>query len=135
MWYQDARDGAGGVIFTEPYQFATSQVWSISTAAAVFDPVSGDFLGVASLDMHLDVIETPINYLTVVGGAGYAYMLAPGTNGKLARQKMSTSAVSVRLEEGCGVLNTNALMPRESERLYNAPVYSSRFVYEPQRVH
>lgn len=55
----------------------------MTAAAPVFNP-AGDILGVVGLDIDATDIEASIKDLTVTGGEGYAYLLAPGGEGEVA---------------------------------------------------
>lgn len=83
-WYQEAiQTGNEGVVFTNPYVDADTDVLIMTAAAPVFNP-AGTILGVVGLDMDFTDFDASIKDLTVTSNEGYAYLLAPGGEGQVA---------------------------------------------------
>ncbi|CAB1113047.1 unnamed protein product [Ectocarpus sp. CCAP 1310/34] len=84
LWYQNAiENGNTGVIFTNPYEAASSQELTLTAAAPVFN-LAGTVAGVVGLDINTTNIESSIKDLKVIDDDGYAYLLAPGGDGQVA---------------------------------------------------
>lgn len=78
VWYQDAIEEGDDVIFTNPYEGASTGELTVTAAAAVYNPTGDTLLGVVGLDIDFEGTKDWIVNLRVIGDDGYAYLLAPG---------------------------------------------------------
>ncbi|MFC4322436.1 methyl-accepting chemotaxis protein [Litchfieldia salsa] len=71
-WYQEAVKNKGEIIWTDPYLDANSNELTVSAAKAV--EKNGQFVGVVSVDILLDVLVSLIENVKI-GETGYAALL------------------------------------------------------------
>lgn len=71
-WYTAAKEANGKIIITDPYVDAASGVLTASIAKAILDD-KGQFIGVASADIDLNVLSTYMKDLKV-GNSGYVFI-------------------------------------------------------------
>ncbi|WP_197468109.1 methyl-accepting chemotaxis protein [Fictibacillus phosphorivorans] len=75
-WYQTAKQSPDQVMWTEPYEDASSGEYVVTVAKPVLDPETDEVLGVVGLDLSLAGLSSMINK-TKVSYGGYPVLLDP----------------------------------------------------------
>jgi methyl-accepting chemotaxis protein len=75
-WYQTAVQSPDKIMWTEPYEDASSGEYVVTVAKPVLDPATKDVLGVVGLDLSLAGLSSMINQ-TKVSYSGYPVLLDP----------------------------------------------------------
>jgi methyl-accepting chemotaxis protein len=73
-WYQTAVQSPDRIMWTEPYEDASSGEYVVTVAKPILDPISNEILGVVGMDLSLAGLSSMINQ-TKVGYNGYPVLL------------------------------------------------------------
>lgn len=73
VWYKQAVESPDEVVYTDPYEDATTKKTVVTIAKAILDPDTKKVLGVIAIDLDLDALKNIVGKAKVSHG-GYAFL-------------------------------------------------------------